>query len=349
LITFVENIEKMTLQGRVGAFVALGKFIKDPNNAPILEDWAYRAMNQNNWFTLENSSNALHAIADNYLNENALLAWTADYRIQDVPAKIYSIGVIMAGNIPAVGFHDLLTVIISGHECAVKLSSQDGILMGFLIQKLKEFEPSLPIRLVEMMKDVDALIATGSDNSARYFEYYFRNKPHIIRKNRSSIAILNGSETKEDFLNLGYDITAYFGLGCRNISKMFVPKDYNFSPFYDTIEELGDIFYHNRYKNNYDYNKSIYLVNGVPHLDNGFVMLTESEQLVSPISVVFYENYSTETELQEKLASQSDKIQCIVSKDAWYPNSLAFGESQKPRLSDYADGVDTMRFLLDLQ
>lgn len=338
----------MTLQARINAFVALGKFINDRNNAPILEDWAYRAINQNNWFTLENSLNALHAIATNYLDENYLTTWANSYKIQDSPATTYQVGVIMAGNIPAVGFHDLLTVIISGHECAVKLSSQDGILMGFLIQKLLEFDSNLPIRLVEMMKEVDALIATGSDNSARYFEYYFRNKPHIIRKNRSSVAVLNGKETTEDFLKLGYDITSYFGLGCRNISKMFVPKDYNFIPFYDAIESLGDIFYQNRYKNNYDYNKSIYLVNGVPHLDNGFLMLTENEQLVSPISVIFYETYTSEAELEEKIASQSEKIQCIVSKDAWYPESLALGESQKPRLSDYADGVDTMAFLLTL-
>ncbi len=348
MITFVENIEKMTLQARINAFVALGKFINDRNNAPILEEWAYRAMNQNNWFTLENSLNALQAIASHYLDEQKLQEWAGLYEIQDTPDKIYTVGVIMAGNIPAVGFHDLLTVIISGHACAVKLSSQDGVLMGFLIKQLLEIDANLDIRIVEMMKEVDALIATGSDNSARYFEYYFRNKPHIIRKNRSSIAILNGEETTEDFLKLGYDITSYFGLGCRNISKIFVPKDYNFSPFYDAIESLGDIFYHNRYKNNYDYNKSIYLVNGVPHLDNGFLMLTENEQFVSPISTVFYETYNSVAELEEKIAEQAEKIQCIVSKEAWYPNSLSLGESQQPRLWDYADGVDTMRFLLTL-
>ncbi len=338
----------MTLESRIKAFLALGRFLKDEKNKAEIELWADSAVHQNNWFTPQNTLNSLQAIADLYLEEEALRQWVELYDIPERPQTVFRIGVIMAGNIPAVGFHDLLTIIISGHACAAKLSSQDSVIMKAIILKLLEIEPDLDINLVEQLKDVDALIATGSDNSSRYFEYYFRNKPHIIRKNRSSVAVLNGQETAEDFLGLGYDITSYYGLGCRNISKLYVPVGYDFSDFYDTIEPLGDIFYHNKYKNNYDYNKSIYLVNGVLHYDNGFLVLTESENLVSPISVVFFEKYHSVEELQEKLAVHADKIQCIVAKDAWLEGSLPFGQSQNPKLWDYADGVDTMRFLLEL-
>jgi hypothetical protein len=254
----------------------------------------------------------------------------------------------MAGNIPAVGFHDMLTIAISGHACVVKLSSQDAFLMTALIEKLLEINPNLEIRLADKLNEVDALIATGSDNSARYFEYYFKSKPHIIRKNRTSIGILNGQESEDDFLRLGMDITDYYGLGCRNVSKLYVPQNYDFTKFYDSVEPLGDIFYHNKYKNNYDYNKSIYLVNMVPHFDNGFMILTQNENLVSPISVIFYEEYKNIRDLEDKITANQNKIQCVVSKDCWFEKSMNFGDAQKPKLWDYADGVDTMMFLVEL-
>lgn len=338
----------MNLEARIEAFVALGNFLKNEENKTEITTWADRASHQNNWFTIENSLKSLDAIANYFLDKTLLEKWIENYKIADKPETVKKIGVIMAGNIPAVGFHDLLTVVLSGHICVAKLSSQDSVLMLALIEKLLEFNPALKIKIGNRMNDVDALIATGSDNSARYFEYYFRNKPHIIRQNRSSVAILNGQESIEDFMNLGHDITDYYGLGCRNISKFYVPEDYDFTQFYDIIEPLGDVFYHNKYKNNYDYNKSIYLVNRQHHFDNGFLILTENDSLVSPISVIFYEKYQNLEDLNQKIAEKADKIQCIVSKDAWYENSLAFGETQKPQLWDYADGVDTMRFLLDL-
>lgn len=337
----------MNLEARIEAFVALGNFLKNEENKTEITTWADRASHQNNWFTIENSLKSLDAIANYFLDKNLLEKWIENYKIADKPDTVKKIGVIMAGNIPAVGFHDLLTVVLAGHICVAKLSSQDSVLMLVLIEKLLEFNPALSIKIGDKMNDVDALIATGSDNSARYFEYYFRNKPHIIRQNRSSVAILNGQESVEDFMNLGHDITDYYGLGCRNISKFYVPEDYDFTQFYDIIEPLGDVFYHNKYKNNYDYNKSIYLVNRQHHFDNGFLILTEDESLVSPISVIFYEKYQNFEDLNQKIAEKVDKIQCIVSKDAWFENSLAFGETQKPQLWDYADGVDTMRFLLD--
>lgn len=338
----------MDLQARIDAFVNLGDFLKNEDNQSVIEEWADRASHQNNWFTLENTRKSIQSIADFYLDRNLLESWAGLYEIPDRPQIIKSIGVIMAGNIPAVGFHDLLTVVISGHECVAKVSSQDSVLMLALIEKLLEINPALGIRISEKMNEVDALIATGSDNSARYFEYYFRNKPHIIRQNRSSVAILNSNETEDDFLNLGKDITDYYGLGCRNISKFYVPQDYDFVNFYDSIESLGDIFYHNKYKNNYDYNKSIYLVNQVHHYDNGFLILTENDSLVSPISVIFYEVYQNKEDLSQKISANTDKIQCIVSKEAWFEGSIPFGETQKPKLWDYADGVDTMLFLLSL-
>jgi Acyl-CoA reductase (LuxC) len=338
----------MTLQARIKAFADLGQYLNDPKNISEIELWADRASHQNNWFTIENTKKALKSIADYFLNEELLTRWTDLYEIQDKPETIKSIGVIMAGNIPAVGFHDMMTIILSGHACVAKISTQDSAIMLALIEKLLEINPDLEIRVADKMNEVDALIATGSDNSAKYFEYYFRNKPHIIRQNRTSVAILNGNETEEDFLNLGKDITDYFGLGCRNVSKIYVPSGYDFTRLYDSIESLGDIFYHNKYKNNYDYNKSIYLVNGIHHYDNGFMILTKNEALVSPISVIFYEEYENTAELEHIISANQSKIQCIVSKDAWFERSFNFGDSQKPKLWDYADGIDTMAFLLGL-
>ncbi|MBC7410286.1 MAG: acyl-CoA reductase [Arcicella sp.] len=338
----------MKLQARIKAFSDLGLYLNAVENQAEIELWADRASHQNNWFTVENTKKSLKIIADYYLQEDFLTQWTELYEIPDKPKTVKSVGVIMAGNIPAVGFHDMMTIVLSGHVCMAKLSSQDSFLMTTLIEKLLEINPNLEIRIADRLNEVDALIATGSDNSARYFEYYFRNKPHIIRKNRTSVAILNGNETEEDFLNVGKDITDYYGLGCRNISKMYVPEKYDFTKFYDSIESLGDIFYHNKYKNNYDYNKSIYLVNMMPHFDNGFMILAPSEALVSPISVIFYEEYKNEEDLKEIIEENKDKIQCIVSKNSWIEKSLNFGDAQKPKLWDYADGVDTMAFLLSL-
>ena len=338
----------MTLQARIKAFADLGLFLNDPQNLPKIELWADMASHQNSWFTIENVKNSLNSIANYFLQEDLLRQWTDLYDIPDTPKTVKSIGVIMAGNIPAVGFHDMMTIVLSGHVCVAKLSSQDSYLMTTLIEKLLEINPNLEIRIADKLNEVDALIATGSDNSARYFEYYFKSKPNIIRKNRTSVGILNGKETNEDFLNLGKDITDYFGLGCRNISKLYVPENYVFTNFYDSIEPLGDIFYHNKYKNNYDYNKSIYLVNMMPHFDNGFMILAPSENLVSPISVIFYEEYKNEADLKLKIEENKYKIQCVVSKEALFENSLNFGEAQKPKLWDYADGVDTLNFLLSL-
>jgi len=251
-----------------------------------------------------------------------------------------------------VGFHDILCVVAAGHIALIKLSSQDQRLIPYLLQKLTELEPGFlgQFEFIERLEGFDAIIATGSNNSSRYFEYYFSKVPHIIRKNRNSIAVLSGKETTEQLHALGYDIFSYFGLGCRNVSKLFVPVQYNFSHFFESIQSFETIGNHHKYHNNYDYNKSIYLVNRVPHLDNGFLLLKQDEQSASPLAVLYYEEYRDQNSVKEKLNAICQQIQCVV---AAYPLDLSiqqvnFGESQQPKLWNYADGIDTMKFLLSL-
>ncbi len=337
----MNNLEK-----RIAPFVSLGKLLK--TNA--IEEITYRAQSQNHWFTPEFVAESLRSIASAYLEEDNLRKWLQKYPASEevMPQKI---GVVMAGNIPAVGFHDMLCVLLSGHHLLAKLSADDRLLMLFLIQKLTELEPALAERITvaERLNDADAYIATGSDNTARYFEYYFSKKPHIIRRNRTSVGVLNGHETTEELDALGRDVLQYFGLGCRNVSKVYVPEGYLFDTFYETIEYKASTYInHHKYFNNYEYNRSVYLVNREPHFDNGFLMMRQSEALVSPISVLFYETYASTEELTAKLAAQSEKIQCIVSQNGWFPNSLSLGQAQAPTLFDYADGVDTMAFLTSL-
>lgn len=331
---------------RINAFVKLGKFISNPQNSSVIEDWIHHANSKNNWFTPENAALSLHAIASQYLDEDKLTQWAALYPEPETAKKI---GIVMAGNIPAVGFQDALCVLISGHILLAKPSSDDFVLINAILNKLTDLEPAFEdyIQFVERLNDADAFIATGSDNTARYFHYYFAKKPHIIRKNRTSIAVLTGNETDEELSALGRDVLQYFGLGCRNVSKLYVPEKYDFTRFYEAIQDMDKTYlHHHKYFNNYDYNKSILLVNRVPHFDNGFLLLTESEVLVSAISVLHYETYRTLDEVKEKLAAASEKIQCIVgNSNPGLPEMVYFGEAQKPGLLDYADSIDTMAFL----
>jgi hypothetical protein len=323
----------MKLSERIDAFAELGSILHsiEPGEKNALY---LNARNHNAWFTPSQCDLALKGILK-FLVKDELTRWATGY---EMSANVKKVGVVMAGNIPLVGFHDLLSVLISGHHLAAKLSSQDTVLMRYVVEQLLKAEPRFReyIGFVERLNDVDAVIATGSDNSARYFEYYFRSKPHIIRKNRSSIAVLNGNETDEQLMALGKDVFSYFGLGCRNVSKLIVPEQYNFSRMLDLWEAYHDVSNHHKYVNNYDYNKSILLVNRVPFLDNGFLLLTESTALVSPISVLYYD---TSADLG------SDKIQCIVGSESDY---VPFGKTQEPELTDYADNVDTLKFLTAL-
>lgn len=334
---------------RLQTFVALGNFLRSANAQSELEEIAYRAYHKNNWFTLPNTLNALNAIANEFLTADALQTWARAYRPEPETAK--TVGVVMAGNIPAVGFHDLLCVVMSGHKLLAKLSSSDFVLIHFLIQKLKEINPAIAPYLeeAERLNAADAYIATGSNNTSRYFDYYFGKKPNIIRKNRSSVGLLMGEENPEEFLLLGHDISDYYGLGCRNVSTILVPTDYNFTPLLAALEPQARLYLDNhKYQNNYDYNKSIYLINAVPHYDNGYLLVTENEGLVSPISVLYYQTYETQADATAWLSAHTDRIQVVASAKGWYPNSVPFGHTQRPGLSDYADGIDTMAFLATL-
>jgi hypothetical protein len=336
----------MTLPERIAAFVALGEELKNLSPAQKQEIFT-RAANANAWFDEKNVTNALNGIIY-LLDKENLEDWLFVYDLEHISPK--KVGVVMAGNIPMVGFHDFLSVLISGHELYAKLSSEDNFLIKMLADRLIGLEPRFEkkIHYVELLKEADAIIATGSDNTARYFEYYFSKKPHIIRKNRTSLGILTGDETAADFLALGEDIFSYFGLGCRNVSKLLVPNNYSFNALFQAIEPFKYVLEHHKYQNNYDYNKSLLLVNQATHLDNGFLLLTESDQLVSPISVLFYQTYSDAAELKKQLEEVKDKTQVIVSAGGWYPESINFGQAQRPAVWDYADGVDTLAFLISL-
>lgn len=344
----------MQYKKHIITFSKLGEFIIQNLDADALKILFSATRNENGWFTEDNVKLAVENIAKIYLNETTLEKFAQKYALVDNlnPKKV---GIVMAGNIPAVGFHDLLCVVLSGNIALLKLSSSDTAAMTFLVNKLYEFDPELKniIIIAQRLNDADALITTGSDNTAKHFEYYFATKPRIIRRNRTSIAILNGNESRAELANLGNDIFQYFGLGCRNVSKFYVPIGYTFDKFYESIEYWSTIQLHHKYNNNYDYNKSIYLVNRIPHLDNGFLLLKETggrpdDTLVSPISVCFYETYENDAHLEQLLAESAEKIQCMVSSDARFPNSFRFGEAQVPKLDDFADGIDTMEFLMSL-
>lgn len=332
----------MTLQERIEAFSRLGDKITHITDEE-LQEHSSRARQENAWFTPENVRHSLEGLAY-LLQKEKLHQWLRPYGNLE-PEVPRIVGIIMAGNIPLVGFHDLLCVLLAGHFAAIKTSSQDTYLVGMIIGWLVEAEPRFRknLELRERLTDIDALIATGSDNTARHFEYYFRNHPKIIRKNRTSVAILDGSESPEDLKNLGKDIFWYFGLGCRNISKLFVPNQYDPKPFFEAIEEFAYIGDHHKYKNNYDYHKSILLVNRVDHLDNGFLLWNVNENLVSPLSVLYVETYDSPEEVTDRLSEHKDKLQCIVSK-----KHIPFGKAQRPELWDYADHVDTLQFLKEL-
>ncbi|SEJ23184.1 Acyl-CoA reductase (LuxC) [Dyadobacter sp. SG02] len=334
---------------RINAFIRLGQFIGDAANEETISEWVAGAKSRNNWFTPPNVRLSLNAIAEQYLNEDKLKTWAESY---PEPTQSLKIGVVMAGNIPAVGFHDALCVLISGHILLAKPSSDDPLLIRSLLNQLIEIEPEFGeyIQFVERLNDSDAYIATGSNNTARYFHYYFAKKPNIIRKNRTSVAALTGHETREELRALATDILQYFGLGCRNVSKVFVPSGYDFTGFYQAIEEMADDYInHHKYFNNYEYNKSIYLVNRIAHSDNGFLLATESEALVSPISVLHYQPYDSVEELKALLRESEEQIQCVVARPELHiADALPFGGAQAPGLSDYADGIDTMAFLSNI-
>lgn len=331
----------MLLKDRINSFISLGNHLKELSE-DHLDELANMAANQNAWFTKRSVLDAILGVSC-FLEESTLSEWFQKYSMREGSNK--KIGVIAAGNIPLVCFHDIMAVLVSGHHLMIKPSSDDTYLVRYIIDQLividKRFKNR--IQIVERLNEADAYIATGSDNSARYFKFYFKNKPNLIRANRSSIAVISGQESKEELQLLGKDIFQYFGLGCRNVSKVLVPENYDFTELLDNLTVYDSVAHHHKYVNNYDYNKSIYLVNGEPFLDTGFLLVRKSDELVSPISVLYYEYYDSTKTVEDWLQTNRDKIQCVVGK-----GYIPFGGAQTPNIDDYADGIDTMDFLTTL-
>ncbi len=299
----------------------------------------------NGWFTEANIRKALESWNVALTNEN-LGKWLAAYPLKDNEAVSKKVGVICAGNIPLVGLHDVICVLLSGHHAMIKLSTSDDKLLPALLQVLVNFETAFAssFSLVkEKLSGQQAVIATGSNNTSRYFRYYFKDIPHIIRKSRTSIAILDGTETAEEIGALGNDIFDFFGLGCRNVSKMYLPQGFDIDRFFKAIYPFNPIVNHNKYANNYDYNKAVWLLNQDNLLDNGFILLKEEKAIASPTASLYYEYYTDAKTLHSELHDVAEELQCIVGHE-----NVAFGSAQCPMLWDYADGVDTMKFLLEL-
>lgn len=333
----------MTQKQRIDAFVALGKLLASDqekiNN--VLQQAAFK----NPWYTPANTKKQFQVWSSN-LTAEKLTPWIASYPFGESDKVV---GLILAGNIPLVGFHDILCVLLAGFHAQIKLSSDDAGLTKFVLDELITIEPAFEkkIQLVERLQQYDLIIATGSDNSSRYFDYYFGKKPHIIRKNRNAIAILTGRESKGQLKALGADIFDYFGLGCRSVSKLYIPQGYDFHLFFEAMEDYNAVKEHHKYVNNYDYNKSIYLINGDRHFDNGFMLLKEDIRFTSPLATVFFEEYEQLDPVRAQLEAQADKIQCIVTEATIETGIPTFplGGSQYPALTDYADGVDVLKFL----
>ncbi len=303
----------------------------------------------NRWFTEENVKKSVDAISREFLDGEKLEKWVSDYPLPVKNSK--KVGIVMAGNIPLVGFHDLLAVLMSGHEAVVKLSSKDDKLLPFMLQQMEAIDEALPSRvhIQDKLTNYDAVIATGSNNTARYFEYYFGRYPHVIRKNRNGVAVLTGNESKSDLRGLGEDIFRYFGLGCRNVSKIYVPEGYDFNPLFEVLDEWKGLIDHKKYENNYLYNKSFLVMDDEPFMDTGFFMVRENHEIPSPIAMLHVGYYQDTDQLKAELRDKRNEIQCIIGAEQIIEEiELEPGKAQQPRLSDYPDNIDTLRFLASL-
>lgn len=331
----------MNLQQRLEILFQLGEYISAQS-----DEWQQakqRAQQKNNWFVDAFVETAASNIAQYFLQKDKLQRWADHYNLDDniIPKKV---GIIMAGNIPLVGFHDFLAVFLSGHNQIIKQSSKDDVLLKHLVDTMIGWNTDVAshVQFSEQLKDCDAYITTGSDNSARYFEYYFGRYPSIIRKNRTSVALLKGNETVDQLQLLADDVMQYFGLGCRNVTQLYVPKEYDFVPLLSALKKYSWFFEHHKYRNNYDYQLAIYLMNNIYYMTNDCVVLIEAESPFSPIGSLHYQFYDDINTLYEQLKS-NDKVQAVVGE-----KGLPFGAAQSPGLMDYADGVDVMQFLLGL-
>jgi hypothetical protein len=330
----------MNLQARIKGFVALGHQLSDPNNT-LLNEAKLEAYRQNAWFLPEFIDQAIFQIREQFLQQTALEAWTASYPSISNEATNLKVGIVMAGNIPLVGFHDLLSTLIAGHTAIVKRSSKDQVLMDFIIKSLIHIDPKFEAQILvqEQLKNCDAYIATGGNTAGNYFEYYFGKFPHIIRKNKTSIAILDGSETLSELAALADDCMLYYGMGCRNVTQIWVPEGYDFIPFLNALKKYNYLLDQHKYKHNYDYQLALLMMGKKLYMDSGGVLMSENPSPFAAISQIHYQQYK----LGAMPKLNMDEIQCVVGK-----NQLPFGSLQKPLLSQYADGVDSLAFLSGL-
>jgi hypothetical protein len=338
----------MKLQERIELLATLGKRLEGEDE--YLRAVMHRTHFNNPWFTIENQERAVKSIAEAFLQKEKLENWLAGYDLPEA-APIKTVGLVMAGNLPLVGFHDLLCVFAAGQKAKIKLSDKDKFLLPYLLKLMGDINPAATnyFEFVEKLAGFDAVIATGSNNSARYFESYFGKYPHIIRKNRNSVAVLDGSESEDDLLALGKDVFRYFGMGCRNVSKLYVPQGYDFQLLMERLHEYRDIILHDKYKNNFDYQLAILILNRAPHLNNGCVILVEQEAIPSGVALLHYSFYKDKKEVEKELRERSEEIQCVVAKPGWLACPVVpFGKTQSPGLEDYADGVDVMAFLKEI-
>ena len=342
--------KELGLQERIDLLIQLGRYLREDTEAR-------RAATQlaglhNKWFTKVSIQQALGQIATNLLDPKALCAASQLYpQLLIANRKPRAVGLVLAGNIPAVGFHDILTVFLAGHQALIKLSSKDKYLIRFLLSSLYELDERVKeyLQIVPMLKRMDAVIATGSDNSARYFQQYFAKYKHIIRRNRNAVAVLDGTETNEELHLLGRDVFSYFGLGCRSVSKVYLPSGYAIEPLMERLDLFSSIMNHNKYRNNYEYNRSVYLLSAIPHFANDCVLLLEQEALVSRIATLHYEFYKDEADVLSKLKARERNIQCISTQmNLSNVSTVSLGTTQQPSLWDYADKVDTLAFLLSI-
>lgn len=330
----------MYFKQRIDLLVRLGEYCL--SEAPAWEAAKRRAHAQNGWFIPEFIDEAVKQIATQYLQREKLEAWARSYALPEEPVAPKTVGLIMAGNIPLVGFHDLLTIFVSGHRQLIKPSSRDEVLVRHLVDQLIEIDGRVAdsIAFADRLNGCDAYIATGSNNSARYFDYYFGRYPSLIRRNRTSVAILTGGESLEELGALADDVNLYFGLGCRNVTQIAVPEGYDFQPLLETFKKYDFLADLAKYKHNYDYRLTLLILNKKYYMTNGSILLTEDASPFSPISVLHYVYYKAG---EAPLPEASDEIQCIVGR-----GFVPFGRAQQPGLADYADGVDTMSFLKGL-
>ena len=341
----------MTLKQRISAFVQLGLFInRYASNKPLsceiklhegLDEIIEVSHLHNNWFTPAFIKEAIINLSV-FLDEHTLVLFTSNYKEKESK----TIALICAGNIPLVCFHDLLCVLLSGNKVLIKLSSDDDVLVPFFLKLLTHYEPLYESQLEfasGRLSNFDAIIATGSNNTASHLNYYFGKYPNIIRKSRTSIAILKGDESNLELKKLGKDIFQYFGLGCRNVNKLFVPRGYSFDLFFESIISYGEVINNKKYGNNYDYHRAIYLLESMPFLDNNFVMLKESSDLHSPVGVIYFQYYDSELDIESYLNNNQENIQCIVGQ-----KYIPFGYSQQPVITEFADKINTLEFLVNL-